>query len=127
MMEFERYVDGTEYNLRGPGSGVRKSKAEWIAFRKSDDAKPIYQMTDWHNSRTISSFLENQRERKHYMGGWIPKCTWVMQPPDVKGFATTKEDVADSKVVSLISHLTYPTRHFTLDTSLTNSLIGWYE
>jgi len=46
MMEFERYVDGTEYNLRGPGAGVRKTKEEWVNFRKSDDAKPIYQMTD---------------------------------------------------------------------------------
>ena len=46
MMEFERYMDGTEYNVSGPGAGVRKSKAEWIEFRKSPDAKPIYQMTD---------------------------------------------------------------------------------
>ena len=98
MMEFERYVDGTEYNLHGPGAGVRVSKAEWIKFRKSDAAKPIFQMTDWHNSRTQSSFLEAQRERKHFMGGWIPKGTWVMQPPDVKGFGENKEDVADSKV-----------------------------
>ena len=46
MMEFERYLDGTEYNVAGPGIGVRKTKAEWIEFRKSADAKPIYQMTD---------------------------------------------------------------------------------
>ena len=46
MMEVERYLDGTEYNLRGPGSGVRKTKEEWVEFRKSDDAKWIYQMTD---------------------------------------------------------------------------------
>ena len=46
MMEFERYLDDTEYNLRGPGAGVRKSKEEWIKFRQSDFVKPIYQMTD---------------------------------------------------------------------------------
>ena len=50
---------------------VRVSKAEWIEFRKSDKAKPMYQMTDWHNSRLQSSFLENQRERKHRLGGWM--------------------------------------------------------
>ena len=99
MMEFERYLDGTEYNLRGPGAGVRKSKEEWVAFRKSDEAKPIYQMTDWHNSRTTSKFLENMRERKHLMGGYIPQCTFVQQPCDVEGFGKGKENVADEKVV----------------------------
>ena len=107
MMEFERYLDGTEYNLHGPGAGVRVSKAEWIEFRKSDAALPIYQMTDWHNSRTQSSFLEEMRERKHYMGGYIPKETWVMQPPDVKGFGENKSDVADSKVCECVNVVYY--------------------
>ena len=99
MMEFERYLDGTEYNLHGHGSGVRKSKEEWVTFRKSDDAQPIYQMTDWHNSRTTSTFLESMRERKHFMGGFIPQCTFGMQPCDVEGFGPGKADVADEKVV----------------------------
>lgn len=98
MMEAERYLDGTEYNLHGPGAGVRVNRDEWVAFRKSSDAKPIYQITDWHNSRTTSGFLERQRERKHFMGGWIPRCTWVMQPADVEGFGDGKQEVADLKV-----------------------------
>ena len=99
MMEFERYMDDAEYNLSGPGAGVRKSKEEWVEFRKSDDAKPIYQMTDWHNSRTTSKFLENMRERKHLMGGYIPQCTFSQQPCDVEGFGKGKKNVADEKVV----------------------------
>ena len=98
MMEFEQYLDATEYNLHGPGSGVRVNSDEWEAFRKSSDTESIFQITDRHNSRTTSGFLERQRERKHFMGGWIPRLTWVMQPADVEGFGDGKEEVADLKV-----------------------------
>ena len=41
------------------------------------------------------------------MGGYIPKETWVMQPPDVKGFGENKSDVADSKVCECVNVVYY--------------------
>ena len=102
QMEFERYLDGTEYDLNG--GGERKSDAEWTKIRQSSDTRTMYQWTDWHGSRTNLDFLVSQRSRKHLMAGYIPNVTLKMQPADVHGFDKIKDDVADQRVTHIQIH-----------------------
>ena len=53
MMEMERYLDGNCY-VRGSTWEDRIPDEEW------QPKSPIFQFTDWHNSRTSSEFLMMQ-------------------------------------------------------------------
>ena len=62
MLEFERYLDSDEYVLGG-GDGRTISDEDWLP------SNPVYQWTDWHNSRTSSAFLDDQVRRRHFIAG----------------------------------------------------------
>ena len=62
QLEVERYLDSDEYVLGGDGQR-KVSDNDW------KPKAPIYQFTDWHNSRTQHTFLEEQLIREHFMCG----------------------------------------------------------
>lgn len=62
QIEVERYMDSDEYVLGGDGHRTI-SDDDW------KPKAPIYQFTDWHNSRTQHEFLEEQVRRMHLMCG----------------------------------------------------------
>lgn len=67
MMEFERYLDSDEYVWGGDGKRLIDDK-DWMP------KAPVFQWTDWHNSRTTSTFLKEQRRRRHFMAGSCYYC-----------------------------------------------------
>ena len=62
MLEFERYLDFGEYVVGGNGRRTI-SDEDWLP------SAPVYQWTDWHNSRTSSTFLDDQVRRRHLIAG----------------------------------------------------------
>lgn len=74
MLEFERYLDSDEYVFGGDGRRTI-SDEDW------KPVAPMYQWTDWHNSRTSSPFLDEQVRRVHFLAG---RYTYTLSSPSLQ-------------------------------------------